>query len=497
MLQPMDVATTVQNLLAPPLRPIDRVLSPMRGFLKHRLAGAALLMLATAAAVILANSPLSDEYHHFLHQHIEVDAGLLGLDYTIHHWINDGLMSVFFFLVGLEIKRELLVGELSSVRKATLPAIAALGGMIVPASFYALFNAGTPTAGGWGIPMATDIAFALGVLALLGDRVPVGAKIFLTALAIVDDIGAVLVIALFYTADINAWALGVGFAFLAVGMLLNHLDVRNSFAYLLVGTIVWIAFLKSGIHATIAAILMAFVIPATTRINGRDLVHRIEIITSKLKAMGLPEDTKMNSPEQEHAILAMSEVVVHAQAPLQRIEHDLHGPVTFVVLPVFALANAGVTLGGNIGNDLMSPLALGIVVGLLFGKQLGITGATWLAVKLKLADLPRGVNWKQIHGVNILAGVGFTMSLFVSSLAFKDPLHVDQAKIGILTGSILSGVIGYYFLSTIEVIRRSRLPSPEAASTQASLSAEPDAPAPPGAAPLPADTLPPDAPPRG
>lgn len=485
MLDAMDVATTVQNILAPPLRPIDRVLSPVRGFLKHRLAGAALLMIATIAAIIIANSPLSHAYHHFLHQHIEVDAGLLGLDYTIHHWINDGLMSVFFFLVGLEIKRELLVGELSSVRKATLPAIAAIGGMLVPAGFYAIFNAGTPTEGGWGIPMATDIAFALGVLALLGDRVPIGAKVFLTALAIVDDIGAVLVIALFYTSDINLIALGFGFAFLTIGVALNHLDVRSSFAYLLVGIAVWICFLKSGIHATIAAILMAFVIPATTRINGRDLVQRIEIITSKLKAIGLPEDTKMNSHDQEHAIVAMSEVVQHAQAPLQRIEHDLHGPVTFFVLPVFALANAGVTLGGNVIDDLMSPLALGIVVGLLFGKQIGITLATWLAVRFKVADLPRGVNWKQIHGANILAGVGFTMSLFVSSLAFQDPQFVAQSKIGILTGSLLSGLIGYYFLNTIEIIRRSRLPKPDENYAPPAANSEQEAPLPPEAPPPP------------
>jgi NhaA family Na+:H+ antiporter len=251
----------------------------------------------------------------------------------------------------------------------------------------------------------------------------------------------------------------------------------------LVGVFVWVAFLKSGIHATIAAILMAFVIPATTRINGRDLVERIEIITAKLKAVGLPEDTRMNSPDQEHALISMSEVLEHAQAPLQRIEHDLHGPVTFFVLPVFALAYAGVTLGGDLADDLMSPLALGIVVGLLFGKQLGITTATWLAVKLKVADLPRGVNWKQIHGANILAGVGFTMSLFVSSLAFSDPQHIDQAKIGILSGSILSGVIGYYFLSTIEIIRRSRLPKPGAgyAPREAHDAPDaPDAPPPPG-----------------
>lgn len=480
----MDVASSVANLLSPPLRPIDRVLSPVRGFLQHRLAGAALLMLATIAAIVLANSPLSQAYHHFLHQHIEVDAGLLGLDYTIHHWINDGLMSVFFFLVGLEIKRELLIGELSTVRKATLPAIAALGGMLIPAAFYAIFNAGTPTASGWGIPMATDIAFALGVLAMLGDRVPVGAKVFLTALAIVDDIGAVLVIAVFYTSDINMVALGIGFGLLVVGMCLNHLDVRSSFAYLLVGTLVWICFLKSGVHATIAAILMAFVIPATTRINGKDLVQRVEVITAKLKTIGLPEDTRMNTPDQQHAIFAMSETIEHAQAPLQRIEHDLHAPVTFVVLPVFALANAGVSLDAGMLDDVMSPVAVGIVLGLFVGKQVGITLATWLAVKLKVADLPQGVSWRQIHGANILAGIGFTMSLFVASLAFKDPEHMAQAKIGILAGSLLSGIVGYQFLAGIERIRRASMvpqPGTEAAgiADRAKIPKDQDAPPPP------------------
>ncbi len=444
----MDVATSVANLLSPPLRPIDRVLSPVRGFLQHRLAGAALLMMATIAAIIIANSPLAHAYHHFLETHIDIDAGLLGLDYTIHHWINDGLMSVFFFLVGLEIKRELMVGELSTLRKATLPAIAALGGMLVPAGIYALLNSGEPSQDGWGIPMATDIAFALGVLALLGTRIPLGVKVFLTALAIVDDIGAVLVIAIFYTNDINFVALLLGFSFLAVAIFFNRLDVRDPFTYLLVGIVVWIAFLKSGIHATIAAILMAFVIPATTRIDGADLIRRIDFITARLKAIGLPQDTRMNSDEQQHAIFALSETAEHAQAPLQRIEHGLHGPVTFFVLPVFALANAGVTLEGDLTSQLMSPLALGVVLGLFLGKQLGITLATWIAVKIKVADLPAGVTWKQIHGANILAGIGFTMSLFVGSLAFSDPVMIAQAKIGILSGSLISGVVGYLFLSS-------------------------------------------------
>jgi NhaA family Na+:H+ antiporter len=446
----MDVATSVANILSPPLRPIDRVLSPVRGFLQHRLAGAALLMLATAAAIVIANSPLEHAYHQFLDMHLELDAGLLDLDYTVHHWINDGLMSIFFFLVGLEIKRELLIGQLSSVRRATLPAIAALGGMVVPALVYSALNFGTETANGWGIPMATDIAFALGVLALLGSRIPLGVKVFLTALAIVDDIGAVLVIALFYTSDIHLISLFVGFGCLGLALIFNYLDVRNSLVYLIVGIFMWVAFLKSGVHATIAAILMAFVIPATTRINGRDLILRIEVITARLKAIGLPEDTRMNTEEQQHAIFAMNETIEHAQAPLQRIEHDLHAPVTFFVLPVFALANAGVTIEGGLLDQVMSPLALGVVLGLLIGKQVGITLATWLAVKVRIADLPEGVTWKQVHGANILAGIGFTMSLFVASLAFNDPHHVAQAKVGILTGSVLSGVIGYFFLTSTD-----------------------------------------------
>lgn len=444
----MDVATSVANLLSPPLRPIDRVLSPVRGFLQHRLAGAALLMLATLCAIILANSPLQHAYHHFLESHVELDAGLLDLDYTIHHWINDGLMSIFFFLVGLEIKRELIIGELSSLRKASLPAIAALGGMVIPAAVYAFFNYGKDTAGGWGIPMATDIAFALGVLALLGSRIPLGVKVFLTALAIVDDIGAVLVIAVFYTTDIHLTALCIGFGLLVVAGFLNHLDVRHPYAYLFVGFFVWVSFLKSGIHATIAAILMAFVIPATTRINGRDLVQRMELITARMKAIGLPADTRMNTEEQQQAIFAMSETIEHAQAPLQRIEHDLHGPVTFLVLPVFALANAGVTLQGDVIGQLLSPLALGVFLGLLVGKQVGITFATWVAVKFGVADLPAGVTWRQIHGANILAGIGFTMSLFVATLAFSAEHHVAQAKIGILAGSLFSGVLGYFFLAS-------------------------------------------------
>lgn len=441
------VLSSVITILRPPIRPIDRVLSPVRLFLRHRLAGAALLMLATAIAVFIANSPWKEQYHHFLHSHVEFAAGLVDLNYSLHHWINDGLMSIFFFVVGLEIKRELMVGELSSIRKATLPAVAAFGGMILPAVFYALVNHGAPGARGWGIPMATDIAFALGVLALLGDRVPLGAKVFLTALAIVDDIGAVLVIAIFYTADLNLAALLIGFALLGLAILANYLQVRHTVVYLIIGMLVWFAFLRSGIHATIAAILMAFTIPAKTRINGRELVDRIRLISAKLERIGLPTDTRMNNDEQQHAIFAMSDTLEHAQAPLQRLEHELHGLVTFFVLPCFALANAGVSIHGNIFGELGSPLAMGIVIGLFIGKPLGITLATWVAVRFHFADLPAGVNWRQIFGASILGGIGFTMSLFIGELAFDKESLVEEAKVGILAASILSGVVGYLFLA--------------------------------------------------
>lgn len=439
-------ASTNSSQLHLPRRPIDRMLSPVRGFLSHRLAGAALLILAAIAAIVIANSPLGHAYHELLELHIDIDLGLHGVNQTLHHWINDGLMSIFFFLVGLEIKRELLVGEISSVRKATLPAIAALGGMVVPALVYHWFNRDTPNQHGWGIPMATDIAFALGVLALLGDRIPAGAKVFLTALAIVDDIGAVVVIAVFYTNDVNLTALGVGFAFLAGGVLLNRLGVRHPVPYLAVGMVTWLAFLESGIHATIAAILMAFIIPATTRIDGADLMRRIELLSARLHDVGLPRGKHMNTAEQQQALLALAETVEYAQAPLQRIEHDLHGFVTFLVLPVFALANAGVTLEGDLVEQLQHPLALGVILGLFVGKQVGITLSTWLAVRLRVADLPGGVNWRQIHGVAILGGIGFTMSLFVAGLAFSDPHQVDAGKMGIMCGSLLSAVVGVAFL---------------------------------------------------
>jgi len=440
--------TSVTNLFRPATRPIDRLIRPIQTFAKHKLAGAGLLMLATVVALVWANSPWHHAYHHLLETDIAVSLGDASLSKTLHHWINDGLMGIFFFQVGLEIKRELLTGELSSVRKASLPAIAALGGMVVPAGIYLALNLGGPAQGGWGVPMATDIAFALGVLALLGDRISIGLKVFLTALAIVDDIGAVLVIALFYTSDLTVISLLIGLTCLLLSVGLNLAGSRNPIAYFVVGTCAWLAFLDSGIHATIAALLMAFTIPARTRIDGESFLARMEFLLNRLRTIGLPQTTSMNSNAQQHTFEKMNQAIDEASAPLQRIEHAIVGPVTFLVLPIFALANAGVTLHGDMGAVLTSPLVLGIVGGLLIGKTVGIAVSAWIAVKIGVADLPRKVTWMQVVGVGLLGGIGFTMALFVAGLAFDSPEQGEAAKVGILAGSTLAAVIGLLVLRT-------------------------------------------------
>jgi NhaA family Na+:H+ antiporter len=433
----------ITSAIRPGQRPIDRLLRPIEAFAHHRLAGAGLLMLATIVAIVWANSPWSETYEHVLHLEAGFDFDGIGFQKSVHHWINDGLMGVFFFLVGLEIKRELLVGELSTFRKATLPAVAAAGGMVVPAMIYYAINGDGPGAHGWGVPMATDIAFALGVLALLGDRVPLGLKVFLTALAIVDDIGAVVVIAVFYTDDLAFLALGAGLVFLGCSIALNLAGARNPVSYLFFGTCTWLCFLESGVHATIAALLMAFTIPARTAIDGSDFVSRMEILLERLKEVGVPSDRSMNDNMQQVIFEKMNETVDHASAPLQRIEHALAGPSTFFVLPLFALANAGVTIHGGVFEEIANPIPLGIILGLFVGKTIGITATSWVAVKLGLADLPKRVTWPQVVGVAMLGGIGFTMALFVSALAFDDPAQIESAKLGILTGSIISGVLGF------------------------------------------------------
>lgn len=429
-----------------PAPPAERFFSPIRKFAAKEASGGIVLLACTIIALVWANSPWSESYFHLWHTELTIGTAHYHLTEPLHLWINDGLMAVFFFVVGLEIKREILVGELSSPKQAALPIAAALGGMIVPALFYILFNYGKPSAPGWGIPMATDIAFALGILALLGKRVPISLKIFLTALAIVDDIGAVLVIALFYTSNIVWLDLYIGAGVLAVLIIGNWAGIRRPLFYGLLGIGgLWLAFLLSGVHATVAGVLAAFAIPARTRINAREFLTQGRTYLNDFETAHEPESNVLSNKNQLRAINQINDAAEHAQTPLQRLEHALHPWVVFFIMPVFALANAGVTFQRDVLDLLLNPVSLGIIVGLFFGKQLGIFSFSWLVIKLGIAELPASITWKSLYGVAVLGGIGFTMSLFISGLAFTNPTYADTAKIGILAASILAGVLGLFF----------------------------------------------------
>lgn len=439
------MAKLVPNENSPPA-PIERMLSPIQEFLKLETSGGILLMLFTAIALIWANSPYSETYQQLWQTPFTIGLGDFVLNKPLILWINDGLMAIFFFVVGLEIKREVLLGELSSVRKAALPIAAAIGGMVVPALFYILLNAGTEGAVGWGIPMATDIAFALGVVALLGSRVPLTLKIFLTAVAIVDDIGAVLVIALFYTAQISWVSLAIGFGSLAVMFLMNRLGVRHTLVYVLLGTAMWVAFLKSGVHATIAGVLGAFAIPATIRLNANQFVDSVSNALAYFRDAHNPGDDVLINSKQQHAVHSLETACEKVDTPMHRLEHALHPYVSFFIVPVFAMANAGVTLSGDLGAAISHPVSLGIILGLILGKQIGITLFSYLSVKFGFADLPEGASWQQIYGISCLAGIGFTMSLFIANLGFGDSYYLTYSKIGILSASLIAGLIGWVIL---------------------------------------------------
>ena len=436
---------------APPQGPeplIERVLRPFQQFFATAAAGGLVLLACTAVALLLANSPWADAYHHFWETPITIGAPEFGLTLSLHHWVNDGLMAVFFFLVGLEIKREVLVGELASRRSAALPVAAALGGMLVPAALYASVNLGGPGAAGWGVPMATDIAFALGILALLGDRVPAGLRVFLAALAIADDLGAVLVIAFFYTGALDWTALGSAGVVLAVLAALNRAGARRPLTYALLGVVLWLFVLKSGVHATIAGVLLALTVPARMRISEDEFLARADASLAEFRAADEPGRTVLTNQGHQAALQALESAADAAQAPLQRMEHALHGLVAFMIMPVFALANAGVALGGEAGAAVRSPIAWGVVLGLVIGKPLGITLASYLAVRAGAADLPAGMAWHHVQGAGWLGGIGFTMSLFVAGLAFGDPAMLDIAKLGVLAASVTAGLVGYGLLRT-------------------------------------------------
>jgi Na+:H+ antiporter, NhaA family len=426
--------------------PVERIVRPFQDFANKQSSGGILLIIAAAVALIWANSPWGESYAALWHTKLTVGVGDFSISKDLTHWINDGLMAVFFLVVGLEIKREVLVGELSSVRGAALPVAAALGGAVVPALIFLAINAGTEGSAGWGIPMATDIAFALGILALLGQRAPTALKVFVTALAIVDDIVAVLVIALFYTSEISWGALGVGAVFLAALIVANLLGVGRTLVYAVLGVGLWLCFLLSGVHATIAGVLLALTIPAISFINPGAFLERSRYVLDRFEKAGEKGENVLANEERQAALHALNHAAYKLEPPLHEMEHALHPWVVFAIMPIFALANAGVPLGGDIVEALTSPVALGIVLGLVVGKQLGITLFAWLAVRSGLSELPEGIGWRHVYGVGWLAGIGFTMSLFISDLAFSDASLIEDAKLGIECASLIAGVVGWTIL---------------------------------------------------
>jgi Na+:H+ antiporter, NhaA family len=426
---------------------VDRVLAPFQQFFRTGSAGGIVLLACTALALGWANSPWSESYFHLWEQNFTIGFEQVAMRQSLHHWINDGLMVVFFFLVGLEIKREMLVGELASLRQSALPIAAALGGMVVPALIFAAFNAGTPGAAGWGIPMATDIAFALGVLALLGPTVPLALKVFLAALAIVDDIGAVLVIAFFYSKGISVDHLLLAGAFMAALIICNRLLIRHTLVYAVLGICLWLAVHGSGVHATVAGVLLAMAVPTRTRIDEDEFLHRADEAVGEFRAASDPElSSVISNNAQQEALHALEGAVDEVQSPLMKMEHALHAPVAFAIMPLFALANAGVRLDSAMFSGISWRVVLGIALGLVVGKAAGITLASWAAVRSGIATMPPAVSWPSIHGAAWLGGIGFTMSLFVADLAFGPGPMLDSAKVAVISASLVAGVVGFVLL---------------------------------------------------
>ncbi len=426
----------------------NRVIMPAMQFMQREKSSGIVLAISVVVALIMANSPLREQYASFFEQYFGfVFNGRPFLNFNLEHWINDGLMSMFFFVVGLELKREFIGGELRNLRKVTLPVSAAVFGMLVPAAIYALLNLGTPVFQGWGIPMATDIAFALAVLYMLGDRVPISAKVFLTTLAIVDDLGAVLVIALFYTSEISLFNIGLGMVILLVMFAGNRLGVKSIWFYGILGIGgLWTAFLLSGIHATISAVLAAMVIPADSRIPENAFMARIRRLLRQLETAET-NDVRTLTSAQVDILSRVKDDANKAIPPLQRLEHGLHPLVSFVIMPVFALANAGVSF---VDMDLTSlfenHVAVGVLLGLLLGKPIGIVAGVWIMEKMGWGKRSRSMTWRRIAGLGFLASIGFTMSMFVAMLAFDEPQFHVQAKVGIFAASIVGGIIGYRLL---------------------------------------------------
>jgi Na+:H+ antiporter, NhaA family len=431
----------------PPLRArgfvYRRVVLAAQAFIRIEASSGIVLLAAALAALAWANSPWDESYFDFWHTSISIDADIVAIDMDLRDWINDGLMTIFFFLMGLEIKRELVYGELSSRKRAVLPAAAALGGMIAPAVIYTAFNAGGDGARGWGIPMATDIAFALGALSLLSRRIPFSVKVFLLAIAVADDIGAILVIAAFYSSELDFLALLLAAAVLLTIVALNRSGVRNVDVYVLFGIILWVLVIESGVHATIAGVVLGLMTPAgrfyavdSFADSAQDLINRFRVAHQT-----------GNEGIQQGVLSQMEDLSHGTEAPLDRLERALHPWVSFLIVPVFALANAGIHITGDVAREaLESPVSQGVAVGLTLGKPIGIVLFTWLALKLHLGELPAGATWGHILGVGLLAGIGFTVALLITGLAFEDDTLADRARLGVLAASVVAGGLGLAFL---------------------------------------------------
>jgi NhaA family Na+:H+ antiporter len=421
----------------------------IRKFIQQESFGGFLLIGVTIIAVVWANSSYYHVYDYIWHDiKMGVSFGDFELNANFHHWVNDGLMAIFFFVIGLEIKREVAGGELSSFKRAILPLGAAIGGMFVPALVYVAFNYDNPqNIDGWGIPMATDIAFALGLLSLLGNRVSPNLKIFLTALAIADDLGAILVIAFFYTESIEMTEIINAVIFIGVLFGANRLGIRNMAFYAIIGIAgIWLSFIYSGVHATIAGVLIALTIPGKSKISGRQYIDKLKNLLQGSK-LAKTDEVGMLSNEEVHSLDEVVKITNDAESPAQKLEHLLHPVSAFFILPLFALANAGVRIEGSLIEMLFHPISLGIIAGLILGKLIGISLFTHLIVKMKISSLPTGVDFKQIYGAALLAGIGFTMSIFISDLAFTDAHQIQIAKVGVFAASILAAILGMTLLS--------------------------------------------------
>lgn len=423
----------------------DTLIDPFQRFFKIEASGSILLFIATLAALAWANSRWNNYYTELWDHNLSIRLNGFFLSRSFLHWINEGLMAIFFFVIGLEIKREVMIGELSSFKQGALPIIAALGGMIVPAIIYSILTRGTANASGWGIPMATDIAFSLGVLGLLGKRVPVSLKVFLVAFAIVDDLGAVLVITIFYNTGINLNFLIIGLGLFLVLVLFNQLKLRNHHIYVVLGFIIWYMLLRSGIHPAITGVLIAFTIPLRRKIRIPVFKKRMSENLNEFSGKA-GSYKKLLNKSQLAAIDNMEDEIDKVQSPLQFLERKLHGFVTYIVIPLFALANAGIIIEAFTVEEVFNSLSLNVELSMVIGKLTGMVIFTLISVKLGIAALPEDIKWIHIIGLGLIGGMGFSMSLFISNLAFNDPGILNYAKIGILTGSIVSGLLGFLVL---------------------------------------------------